>query len=253
MISKIIRFSIQNKLIVGFFIAILLAFGGYSLKNLPIDAVPDITNNQVQIITLSPTLATQEVEQFVTFPIEQAIANVPNTEEIRSISRFGLSVITVVFKEEVDIYFARQLLQEKLKLAKQQAQRVVMMRSEDEGFTAATTGPYAWSTYSAASKSEDGIRYRVPEAISDLWYGSEYVAGGLVNLTDVIERNLKPVVVKFKGKISNFDSHCAMLWAYVYSGSDECEIAQTFHGNGSAIPREDILELMDVSYAPNLR
>ncbi|MCX5470202.1 hypothetical protein OSH04_00590 [Alcaligenes sp. A-TC2] len=145
------------------------------------------------------------------------------------------------------------LSQEKLKLAKQQAQRVVMMRSEDEGFTAATTGPYAWSTYSAASKSEDGIRYRVPEAISDLWYGSEYVAGGLVNLTDVIERNLKPVVVKFKGKISNFDSHCAMLWAYVYSGSDECEIAQTFHGNGSAIPREDILELMDVSYAPNLR
>jgi cobalt-zinc-cadmium resistance protein CzcA len=82
---------------------------------LPIDAVPDITNNQVQIITVCPTLAGQEVEQLVTFPIEQSIANVPNIEETRSISRFGLSVITVVFKEDVDVYFARQLISEQLK------------------------------------------------------------------------------------------------------------------------------------------
>lgn len=82
-----------------------------------IDAVPDITNNQVQIITACPTLAGQEVEQLVTFPIEQSIANIPDLVETRSISRFGLSVVTVVFKENVDIYFARQLVNEKLKEA----------------------------------------------------------------------------------------------------------------------------------------
>lgn len=96
---------------------ILIIWGGWSATRLPIDAVPDITNNQVQIITVCPTLAGQEVEQLVTFPIEQSIANVPDIEEVRSISRFGLSVITVVFKEKVDIYFARQLINEKLKEA----------------------------------------------------------------------------------------------------------------------------------------
>jgi len=96
---------------------ILIIWGGWSATRLPIDAVPDITNNQVQIFTACPTLAGQEVEQLVTFPIEQSIATVPKIEEIRSISRFGLSVITVVFKEEVDIYFARQLINERLKEA----------------------------------------------------------------------------------------------------------------------------------------
>ncbi|WP_229738843.1 CusA/CzcA family heavy metal efflux RND transporter [Parapedobacter pyrenivorans] len=95
----------------------LIIWGVWSATRLPIDAVPDITNNQVQIFTSCPTLAGQEVEQLVTFPIEQAITNVPEIEEIRSISRFGLSVITVVFKEHVDIYFARQLINEKLKEA----------------------------------------------------------------------------------------------------------------------------------------
>lgn len=94
---------------------LLIVWGVWSAQKLPIDAVPDITNNQVQIITVSPTLAGQEVEQLVTFPIEQSIANIQNIEEIRSISRFGLSVITVVFEDDVDIYFARQLLNEKLK------------------------------------------------------------------------------------------------------------------------------------------
>ncbi|MFD2556445.1 CusA/CzcA family heavy metal efflux RND transporter [Sphingobacterium tabacisoli] len=96
---------------------LLIIWGSWSATKLPIDAVPDITNNQVQIFTSVPTLAGQEVEQLVTFPIEQSIANVPDIEEIRSISRFGLSVVTVVFKEEVDIYFARQLISEKLKQA----------------------------------------------------------------------------------------------------------------------------------------
>jgi len=98
---------------------LLIIWGVWSATKLPIDAVPDITNNQVQIITVCPTLAAQEVEQLVTFPIEQSIANIPDLEETRSISRFGLSVITVVFKEKVDIYFARQLINEKLKEAEE--------------------------------------------------------------------------------------------------------------------------------------
>jgi cobalt-zinc-cadmium resistance protein CzcA len=98
---------------------VLIIWGVWSATKLPIDAVPDITNNQVQIITACPTLAGQEVEQLVTFPIEQSIANIPDLEETRSISRFGLSVVTVVFKENVDIYFARQLVNEKLKEAEE--------------------------------------------------------------------------------------------------------------------------------------
>lgn len=120
MLDSIIRFSIKNKLAVGIFILMLIAWGIYSLRQLPIDAVPDITNNQVQIITSTPTLAGQEVEQFVTYPIEKSIANLPDLEEIRSISRFGLSVVTVVFDDKVDIYFARQLINERLKEATDQ-------------------------------------------------------------------------------------------------------------------------------------
>lgn len=114
MLDKIIKFSIKNKIIIGIMTLALIVWGLWSASKLPIDAVPDITNNQVQIFTSTPTLAGQEVERLVTFPIEQSIANIPDIEEIRSISRFGLSVITVVFKEEVDIYFARQLINEKL-------------------------------------------------------------------------------------------------------------------------------------------
>ncbi|MFC6269487.1 CusA/CzcA family heavy metal efflux RND transporter [Frigoriflavimonas asaccharolytica] len=117
MLDRIIKFSIQNKLIIGIFTLVLIIWGAWSATKLPIDAVPDITNNQVQIITICPTLAGQEVEQLVTFPIEQSISNIPDIEETRSISRFGLSVITVVFDESVDIYFARQLVNEKLKEA----------------------------------------------------------------------------------------------------------------------------------------
>lgn len=95
----------------------LIIWGGWSATKLPIDALPDITNNQVQIITLCPTLAGQEVEQLVTYPIEQSIANLPDLVELRSLSRFGLSVITVVFDDKVNIYFARQLINEKLKEA----------------------------------------------------------------------------------------------------------------------------------------
>lgn len=117
MLDKIIHFSINNKFIIGLFTLILIVVGGYSAYTLPIDALPDITNNQVQIITSSPTLATQEVEQFITYPIEQSVKPIPKIVELRSISRFGLSVVTVVFEEDVDIYWARAQISERIKEA----------------------------------------------------------------------------------------------------------------------------------------
>ncbi|RYZ56321.1 MAG: CusA/CzcA family heavy metal efflux RND transporter [Sphingobacteriales bacterium] len=120
MLDRIILFSIKNKIVIAIMTLALIAWGVWSATKLPIDAVPDITNNQVQIITTAPTLASQEVEQFVTYPIEQTLANLPDLEEMRSISRFGLSVVTVVFADKVDIYFARQLINERLKEAEEQ-------------------------------------------------------------------------------------------------------------------------------------
>ena len=117
MLDKIIHFSIHNKFIIGLFTFVLILVGTYSAVNLPIDALPDITNNQVQIITSSPTLATQEIEQFITYPIEQSLKTIPQTIELRSISRFGLSVITLVFEEDTDIYWARTQVTERLKEA----------------------------------------------------------------------------------------------------------------------------------------
>lgn len=117
MIERIIRFSIKNKFIIGLFVIALIGWGIYSLTRLPIDAIPDITNNQVQIISHAPSLATQEVESFITAPIEVAVANIPDIIELRSISRLGLSVVTVVFKDGVDVYWARQQLTERLKEA----------------------------------------------------------------------------------------------------------------------------------------
>jgi heavy metal efflux system protein len=120
MIEKIIRFSVQNKIIIGLFLLALIGWGSYSLYVLPIDAVPDITNNQVQIISVAPTLAANEVEQFISAPIEVSVANIPDIVELRSISRLGLSVVTVVFKDNVDIYWARQQITERVAEAKEQ-------------------------------------------------------------------------------------------------------------------------------------
>ncbi len=96
----------------------LIIWGSYSLTQLPIDAVPDITNNQVQVLTVSPSLAAPEIERLVTFPIEQTMATIANITEMRSFSRFGLSVVTIVFKDNTDIYWARQQVNERLSAAK---------------------------------------------------------------------------------------------------------------------------------------
>ncbi|TXB62306.1 MULTISPECIES: CusA/CzcA family heavy metal efflux RND transporter [Phaeodactylibacter] len=117
MIDNLIAYSVRNKFIIGVMVLALIGWGSYSATQLPIDAVPDITNNQVQIITISPNLATQEVEQFITTPVELAMQNLPSVEEIRSISRFGLSVVTVVFAEKMGTYLPRQLVAEKIREA----------------------------------------------------------------------------------------------------------------------------------------
>ena len=119
MFDKIINFSIQHKLVVGIFLLALIAWGVYSLTRIPLDAVPDITNNQVQVVTRAPDLATQEVEQFITYPLEVSMSFIPDVEETRSISRFGLSVITLVFEPDVDPNLARQLVSEQIKVAEE--------------------------------------------------------------------------------------------------------------------------------------
>ncbi len=120
MINNIILFSIKNKLIIGIMMIAWIGLGIYSMTIVPIDAVPDITNNQVQVITTSPNLGTEDIEQFVTYPVELAMANLPGVIEIRSISRFGLSVVTIVFTDDMGTYLPRQLVSEKLAAVKGQ-------------------------------------------------------------------------------------------------------------------------------------
>lgn len=120
MLNKIIEFSIKNKLIIGLFVLGLISYGIYEVNNLPIDAVPDITNNQVQVITVAPALGAPDIERLITFPIEQANSNIPGLIELRSFSRFGLSVVTIVFNDKTDVYWARQQVSERLQQAQEQ-------------------------------------------------------------------------------------------------------------------------------------
>lgn len=114
MINKIIYFSIKHKFLVILLLVIIIGGGLYSLKTINVDSTPDITNNQVQVITVSENLSTTDIEQFVTYPVELAMSNLPGVIDIRSISRFGVSVVTIVFKDNMDTYLPRQLVQEKL-------------------------------------------------------------------------------------------------------------------------------------------
>jgi cobalt-zinc-cadmium resistance protein CzcA len=114
MLDQIIQFSVKNKLAIGLFILLWIVYGIFEVSRLPIDAVPDITNDQVQIITTAPSLGAEDVERLITFPIEQALSNIPKMKESRSLSRFGLSLITVVFEDGIDVYWARQQVTERL-------------------------------------------------------------------------------------------------------------------------------------------
>ena len=132
MLNKIIAFSIKNKLIVGLFTLALVFYGIYQVTKLPIDAVPDITDNQVQVITMAPSFGATDIERLITFPIEQANSNISGMKEIRSFSRFGLSLVTIVFDNDVDIYWARQ----------QVAERLQQVQSEiPQGIGTPTLGP----------------------------------------------------------------------------------------------------------------
>lgn len=132
MLSKIIRFSIKHKLIVLLLTLFIVFFGVYSLTQISIGAVPDVTNNQVQVITTSQNLSTQDIEQFITYPVELEMANLPGVIEIRSISKFGLSVVTIVFEDEMGTYLPRQLIAEKIKSASEKI---------PEGFGTPEMGP----------------------------------------------------------------------------------------------------------------
>eukprot|EP01137_Pigoraptor_chileana_P003827 Opistho-2@44587 len=118
MFEKIIRFAIEQRWLVLLCVLGMAALGIFSYQRLPIDAVPDITNVQVQINTQAKGYSPLEAEQRVTYPIETAMAGLPNLEQTRSLSRYGLSQVTVVFKDGTDIYFARQLVNERIQEAK---------------------------------------------------------------------------------------------------------------------------------------
>jgi heavy metal efflux system protein len=120
MLNKIIEFSVRQKLIIGLMVIGLIGFGSYEFTRLPIDAVPDITNNQVQVITSVPSLGAADIERLITFPIEQVNSNIPGLIEIRSFSRFGLSLVTIVFDDGTDVYWARQQVTERLQIVKDQ-------------------------------------------------------------------------------------------------------------------------------------
>ena len=118
MFDTIVNFAVKRKLFVALMVLMILTGGIWAMVTLPVDAVPDITNNQVQIVTVSPTLAPQEVEQLITMPVETSMSNMMNVKEIRSVSRFGLSLVTVVFDEKVPTLEARQLTSEQIQTLK---------------------------------------------------------------------------------------------------------------------------------------
>ena len=120
MFERIIRFAIEQRIVVMIAVLIMAGIGIYSYQKLPIDAVPDITNVQVQINTAAPGYSPLETEQRITFPVETAMAGLPGLQQTRSLSRSGLSQVTVIFKDGTDIFFARQLINERLQVAKEQ-------------------------------------------------------------------------------------------------------------------------------------
>ncbi len=119
MIERIVNYSITHKLIIILSTMALVFFGLYALSQIPIGAVPDVTNNQVQVITTSRNLSTEDVEKYLTYPVELEMANLPGVTEIRSVSKFGLSVVTIVFEDDMGTFLPRQLIAEKIKSAQE--------------------------------------------------------------------------------------------------------------------------------------
>jgi heavy metal efflux system protein len=144
MLEGLFTFSLKYRFLVIVFTALIVGAGVFALRELPIDAVPDITTVQVQILTRTSPIGPVEVERYVTFPVEAAMSGIQDVEQIRSISRFGLSAVTVVFKEHVNIYFARQ----------QVAERLVQARENiPPGFGTPELGPIARDWVKSTSSS----------------------------------------------------------------------------------------------------
>ena len=192
MLNKIIEFSIKNKLIVGLFIVALIGYGSYQFTKLPIDAVPDITDNQVQVITSAPSLGATDIERLITFPIEQANSNIPGLKEIRSFSRFGLSVVTIVFDDATDVYWARQQVTERLSAVKDQIPKGI----GDPFLAPVTTGLGEIYQYAVRAKPGYEKKYDVTElrTIQD-WI----VRRQLLSVQGVAE------VSSFGGKLKQFE------------------------------------------------
>ncbi|WP_442482819.1 efflux RND transporter permease subunit [Aeoliella sp. SH292] len=157
MVNHIIEWSLNNRFIVMLLATVVLGVGFFAATTIPLDAVPDLTNVQVQILTNSPALGPVEVEQFITFPIENAMSGVPKVTEIRSISRFGLSAVTVAFEDGTDIYWARNLINERLLKARE---------SIPAGMGTPELGPIATGMseiYQFEVRSEDGTSHSLQE------------------------------------------------------------------------------------------
>lgn len=192
MIDKIIAFSVRNKLIIGLLTLALIGAGIWSMTKVPIDAVPDITNNQVQVITQAPNLGTEDIEQFVTYPVEVSMANLPGVTEIRSVSRFGLSVVTIVFEDDMGTYLPRQLVSEKLRAVEEEI---------PEGFGNPSMGPISTGL---------GEIYQYTLQVDEA-YEDQYSATDLRTMQDWIVRRqmaMVPGVVEvnaFGGKIKQYE------------------------------------------------
>lgn len=158
MIEAIIRFSIKQRLLVLLLVLFLIVGGTFSLQKLPIDAVPDITNVQVQILTAAPSLAPLEVERQITFPVEIAMSGLPGVDEVRSVSKFGLSAVTVVFNDFTDTYFARQLVLERLSDVRSQIPASVA--SPEMGPISTGLGEIYQYEVTARNGSEDPLKMR---------------------------------------------------------------------------------------------
>ena len=120
MIRKIIDYSINHRMMVCLLVIVIIVGGVWAMRTISVDSTPDITNNQVQVITVAQNLSTTDIEQFITYPVEMAMSNLPGVEDVRSVSRFGLSLVTVIFKDNMGTYLPRQLVQEKLSAVREE-------------------------------------------------------------------------------------------------------------------------------------
>ena len=178
--ARVINWALDNRFIVVMLLVLLTAFGVTAMFRLPVDAVPDVTNVQVQIMTTAPALAAEETEQFITFPVETSLSGIPKVEEIRSVSQFGLSVVTVVFEEGTDIFWARQMIAERLLDAREKIPPEI---------PSPRMGPIATGLgeiYQFEVKSKPGFKHSLMELREELDWN---IAFGLRSVPGVIEVN----------------------------------------------------------------